>query len=158
LWTQKAFEERTWYGIDHRKVAMGILVNTRTKGELANVVAFSGNPLLRGDRRYLVNAQLGELDVVAPLPGVWPEKDLLTIENGTVTEIERVRGSTELPDGEYVLSDTHLRELGEVLSTIVDIYPVDADLLPTVRVLLDTEWKLRSNGRLAIKQVRPFIN
>jgi phosphoenolpyruvate synthase/pyruvate phosphate dikinase len=73
LWNQKAFEERDWYGIDHLAVAMGILVDTRTKGELANIVAFTGNPLLRGDRRYLVNAQLGELDVVAALPGVWPE-------------------------------------------------------------------------------------
>ncbi len=157
LWNRKAFEERAWYGIDHRQVAMGILVNTRTKGELANIVAFSGNPLLRGDRRYLVNAQAGELDVVAAVPGVWPEKDLLTLENGSVTRIERARGSTELAEGEFVLDDARLRELGEALSTIVDVYPIDADLLPTVRVLLDTEWKLRSDGRLAIKQVRPFI-
>jgi pyruvate,water dikinase len=157
LWNMKAFEERAWYGIDHRQVAMGILVNTRTKGELANIVAFSGNPLLWRDKRYLVNAQLGELDVVAAVPGVWPEKDLLTVENGLVTKIERARGSTELPEGEVVLDDALLRELGAALSSIVEVYPVDAELLPTVRVLLDTEWKLRSDGRLAVKQVRPFI-
>lgn len=157
LWNMKAFEERAWYGIDHRQVAMGILVNTRTKGELANIVAFSGNPLLWRDKRYLVNAQLGELDVVAAVPGVWPEKDLLTIENGLVTKIERARGSTELPEGEVVLDDALLRELGAALSTIVEVYPVDADLSETDHVLLDTEWKLRSDGRLAIKQVRPFI-
>jgi hypothetical protein len=91
LWNMKAFEERAWYGIDHRQVAMGILVNTRTKGELANIVAFTGNPLRAGDDRYLVNAQVGELDVVSAKPGVWPEKVLLTVEGGAVVAIERAR-------------------------------------------------------------------
>jgi hypothetical protein len=158
LWKMKAYEEREWYGIDHRQVVMGILVNTRTKGELANVVAFSGNPLLAGDDRYLINAQAGELDVVASQPGVWPEKDLLTMDNGVVTEIERARGSTELPEGEWVLDDARLGELGAALWTIVEVYPVDAEVPPTVDILLDTEWKLRSDGRLAVKQVRPFLD
>ena len=149
--------EREWYGIDHSGVAMGILVNTRTKSELANIVAFTGNPLLRGDDRYLVNAQLGELDVVSALPGVWPEKDLLTIDNGSVVGIDRVRGTTELADGEWVLSNAQLEELGAGLANIAQIYPVDEDVPAAANVLLDTEWKLRSDGRLAIKQIRPFL-
>lgn len=157
LWNMKAFEERSWYGIDHREVAIGVLVDTRSKGELANIVAFSGNPLLRGDRRYLVNAQFGELDVVSALPGVWPERDLLTIENGAVTEIERSRRSTELPEGEWVLDDAQLEELGAALSTIVDVYPMDDEAPVTARVVLDTEWKVLSDGRLIVKQVRPFL-
>ena len=158
LWNMKAFEEREWYGVDHRQVAMGILVNTRTKGELGNIVAFSGNPLLRGDDRYLVNAQLGELDVVAAEPGVWPEKELLTIADGLVVDIERLRGSTELPEGQWVLDDARLRELGRNLATIVQVYPIDGSAPPTVDVLLDTEWKIRPDGRLVIKQVRPFLD
>jgi hypothetical protein len=157
LWNMKAFEERQWYGIDHAGVAMGILVNTRTKSELANVVAFTGNPLLAGDDRYLINAQLGELDVVSALPGVWPEKDLLTLDDGAVAAIERVRGSTELPDGQWVLDDGILSELGAALWTISIVYPVDEQVPPTADILLDTEWKLRSDGRLAIKQIRPFL-
>jgi hypothetical protein len=157
LWNMKAFEERAWYGIDHRDVAMGILVNTRSKGELAQVVAFTGNPLLRGDDRYLVNAQLGELDVVSALPGVWPERDLLRVEDGRVLEIERERGSTELPEGEWVLDDARLQELGSALSSVAAVYPLDEELPPTAHVLLDTEWKLLGDGRLVIKQVRPFL-
>ena len=95
--------------------------------------------------------------MVAAVPGVWPEKDLLTVEDGQVVEIERARGSTELPEGEWVLDDATLRELGAALAAIVDVYPVDGDLPPTARVLLDTEWKLRDDGRLAVKQVRPFV-
>jgi hypothetical protein len=120
-------------------------------------VAFSGNPLLRGDARQLINAQAGELDVVSALPGVWPEKDLLTLEGGEVAEIERARGSTELPEGQWVLSDAQLRELGAHLANIVEVYPLDTELPATTRVLLDTEWKVRADGRLVIKQVRPFL-
>lgn len=157
LWNLKAFEERSWYGIDQRAVVMGILVDTRSKGELANIVAFTGNPLLAGDRRYLVNAQLGELDVVSALPGVWPEKALLTIEDGQVTRIERGRGSTELPEGEWVLDDARLRELGEQLANIAAVYPLDEEVPATARVYLDTEWKVRADGQLIVKQVRPFL-
>ena len=158
LWNMKAVEERAWYGIDHREAAMGVLVNTRTKGELANIVAFSGNPLLPGDGRYLVNAQLGELDVVAAQSGVWPELDLLTIADGAVTEIERVKGSTELPAGEWVLDDLRLEALGADLAEIVEVYPIDEEAPAAGRVLLDTEWKLRADGQLIIKQVRPFLD
>lgn len=157
LWNMKAFEERTWYGIDHREVAMGILVDTRTKGELANIVAFTGNPLLQGDRRYLINAQLGELDVVSALPGVWPEKALLTLVDGKVEQIERARGSTELPEGEWVLDDARLEELGEHLANIADAYPLDEQAPDTAHVMLDTEWKIREDGQLVIKQIRPFV-
>jgi phosphoenolpyruvate synthase/pyruvate phosphate dikinase len=156
LWNMKAYEEREWYGVDHGKVAMGILVNTRTKNERANIVAFSGNPLVDGDKRYLVNAQLGELDVVAAVPGVWPERDLLTVEEGAVTKIERARSSTELPEGEWVLDDARLKELGARLAEIIEAYPVDARPPAGMRVLLDTEWKLTEGGRLIVKQVRPF--
>jgi hypothetical protein len=157
LWNVQAFEERSWYGIDHLAVAMGILVDTRVDGERANVVAFTGNPTLRGDDRFLVNAQVGDLDVVSALPGVWPEKDLLTLVGGEVTQIERARGSTELPDGEWVLDDATLEELGARLAEIAGVYPLDLDLPETATVLLDTEWKVMPDGQLVVKQVRPYV-
>jgi hypothetical protein len=157
LWNVKAFEERDWYGIDHQQSAMGVLVDTRTKDELANIVAFTGNLLLRGDRRYLVNAQVGELDVVSAVAGVWPERDLLTIQQGLVVNIERPRGSTELPDGQWVLDDDTLKELGKQLAKIAEVYPMDDEVPITARILLDTEWKLRDDGHLVIKQIRPFL-
>lgn len=137
---------------------MGVLVNTRTKGELANLVALTGNPGQTGDNRYLVNAQAGELDVVAAVAGAWPEKDLLTLTAGQVTRVERVRGSTELPAGQWVLGDERLRELGALLSGIADVFPLDGAAPTGRRQLLDTEWKLRADGRLAIKQIRPFLD
>ena len=157
LWTARAYEERSWYGIDHETAVMGVLVNPRTAGEQANAVAFTGHPTAPGDMRYLVTAQVGEASVVLPEPGVTPETSLLGHEEGVVTHITRVTASSLMPVGAWVLSDEQLDELGGLLSTIEASFPVDA-LAPDGRlILLDMEWKLRSDGTWLVKQVRPFL-
>jgi pyruvate, water dikinase len=157
LWNAEAYEERAWYGIDQKRAAMAVLVDLRIKNELANIVAFSGNPTSPGDDRYLVNAQAGELDVVLPDPGVFPEENLLTVTGGTVSAIDRMRGSSQLPAGSWVLQDARLQQLGSLLWQVVQVYPVDGQAPQGATILLDTEWKVLSDGRLIIKQVRPFL-
>ncbi len=44
LWSEGAWEERAWYGIDPLDVAMGVLVNEQSEDEEANIVAFTGTP------------------------------------------------------------------------------------------------------------------
>lgn len=157
LWNTAAWEERDWYGIDHTQVAMGILVNTRSKDEQVNAVAFTGNPTSEGDDRYLVNAQLGEFDVVSSEPGVYPEKVLLTLSAGAVVKVLRVSESSEVSSGEDVMSDSQLEELGAVLYAAADAYPVDSELPEGRDLLWDTEWKVLDDGRLIIKQIRPYL-
>jgi hypothetical protein len=157
LWLTRAFEEREWYGMDHADAAMGVLVDLRSGDELANMVAFTGDPNIAGDHRYLVNAQKGELEVVSPTPGTWPEKTRLTLVDGEVSEIDRVRGSSELPEGGQVLTDDQLRELGALLWQIDDVFPIDDEPPPDSALLLDTEWKVRPDKTLFIKQVRPYL-
>lgn len=157
LWNAEASEERAWYGIDQKRVAMAVLVDPRIQNELANIVAFSGNPNSPGDDRYLVNAQAGELDVVLPDPGVFPEEDMLTMVGGTVSAIDRLRGSSQLATGSWVLQDSRLEQLGSLLSQIVRVFPMDGQIPPSATVLPDTKWKILSDGRLIIKQVRPFL-
>ena len=157
LWNAEAYDEREWYGIDHKRAAMAVLVDPRATNELANIVAFSGNPTSPGDDRYLVDAQAGELDVVLPDPGVFPEESLLTVANGVVTAIHRIRGSSELPAGNWVLDDAQLGQIGGLLWQIVQVFPVDGDVPTGATVLLDTEWKILSDGSLIVKQVRPFL-
>jgi hypothetical protein len=158
LFNPKAYDERAFYGIDPARLAMGVLVNERSDAERANMVAFSGNPSARSDTRYLVSAQIDELPVVSPEPGMWPEQVLLTLEDGAVAQIERVTGSSELPDGTPVLQDAELELLGRELARLVGIYPHDAEPPAGHSLLLDTEWKLMPDGSLRIKQVRPFLN
>jgi hypothetical protein len=157
LWNAEAYDEREWYGIDHRRAAMAVLVDPRATGELANIVAFSGNPAAPADDRYLVDAQAGELDVVLPDPGVFPEESLLDVTSGAVTAIHRIRGSSEVPAGVWVLSDAQLKEIGGLLWQIVQVFPVDGAVPSGATVLLDTEWKILADGSLVVKQVRPFL-
>lgn len=157
LWNMAAFEERAWYGIDHSQAVMGILVNTRSKDEAANIVAFTGNPTTDDDR-FLINSQIGDLDVVGAPAGVFPESVLLELNAaGEVIDIVRVSGSSELADGEVVLSDAQLTALGEAFFDIREVFPVDELPPEGAEVLLDTEWKVLSDGRLIVKQVRPFL-
>ena len=105
----------------------------------------------------LVNAQIGELDVVSAAPGVVPEKALLDVQNGSVVDIVRISPSSVVLPGVEVLSDAQLGSLGGHLWSIAEDFPVDAQI-PTDRdLLLDTEWKVLEDGRLIIKQVRPFL-
>jgi pyruvate,water dikinase len=154
VWKLSAWEERDWYGIDQNKVAMGMLSDPRAKNEQANIVAFSGNPLVPGDDRYLINAQIGDLEVVIPKPGVYPEKELLTVVDGEVTDIDRVAPSSE---ADIVLSDDQLKQLGGVFSTVINVYPRDEEAPEGHDILWDTEWKYLEDGSLKIKQIRPWL-
>jgi hypothetical protein len=157
LWNAEAYDEREWYGIDHERAAMAVLVDPRATGELANIVAFSGNPTAKSDDRYLVDAQAGELTVVLPEPGVFPEESLLTMTNGVVSTIDRTRASSEVPAGTWVLQDAQLQQIGSLLWQIVQVYPVDGTVPSEATIILDTEWKTLSDGSLVVKQVRPFL-
>ncbi len=144
LWNVRAWEERDWYGIDHTSVAMGILCDTRSADEQANIVAFSGNIAAPDDDRYLVEAQEGELDVVSTEPGVYPETTLLTLAGGEVEDIERVAASTE---AEIVLTDDELEHLGSVFYDIAQSFPIDDEVPAGHDLLWDTEWKIDLVGQ-----------
>jgi hypothetical protein len=156
LWNPAAFEERAWYGIDHRLVGMGILVNTRTKGEAADIVAFSGNPIT-GAHDYLINAQVGDWDVVSSEPGVFPETTLLEINGIEVAAIHRVSASSQVSPQETVLSDAQLTTLGAHLADIASLFPLDVSLPDDAVLFYDTEWKLTADNTLIVKQIRPYL-
>ena len=154
LWQFAAHQERDWFGIDHSAVSMAILVNTRSKNEQANIVAFSGNPVLPWDERFLINAQVGENDVVTSEPGVFPEASFVSLsDTGIVEQIERARASSLMKDGEWVLNHATLTTLSQLLWVVDDNLALESSSSHTV--MLDTEWKVLEDGRLIIKQMRP---
>lgn len=156
LWSFGAFEERDYYGIDHTEVAMGVAISRRYEGERVNGVAFTGDPIDPRQQRYTVNAQLGEVDVVSPTPGVTAELSYLTVEAGAVVAIERAVASTLVPPGETILSDAELRELGAVMAELAARYPVDGVATGAEPPILDLEFKMTSDDALEIKQIRTF--
>jgi hypothetical protein len=154
LWAMTAYEERDWYGIDQSLSKMGILVNTRSKDEQVNAVAFTGDPV-KDDDRILVNAQIGSLDVVSAEPGVVPEVIRVSVSGGQVTAITREQGSSEVSG--LVMTDEALTDLALLLDSLVGVYPIDETVPEGRDVLFDTEWKVLEDGRLVIKQIRPFL-
>ncbi len=154
LWGMAAYEERAWYGMDQRLAKMGVLVNTRSKDEQVNAVAFSGDPVDTDDR-VLINAQIGSLDVVSADPGVVPEVIRVSVSGDGATEITREQGSSEITG--VVFEDAEVADLAVLLDALSESFPVDEEAPADREVLLDTEWKVLSDGRLVIKQIRPFL-
>ena len=60
--------------------------------------------------------------------------------------------------GQWVVDDAQLERLGAALFEIVVTYPVDETPPNWASVMLDTEWKVLSDGQLIVKQVRPFLD
>lgn len=156
LWSFGAFEERDYYRVDHAATAMGATISLRYEDELANGVALTGDPVDPRSGRYTVDAQAGEVDVVSGTPGVTAELSYLTLAGGEVAAIERAVASSLVPSGQLVLTDDQLRELGGLMAELAAAYPFDFELEDGTQPILDLEFKIRSDGQLVIKQIRPF--
>jgi len=157
LWNFRAWEERDYYGIDHLAAGMAVLITPAFPDERANGVAFTGDPAGAGSDDYIINVQEGDFSVVLPEPGVVPERTQLTLDNGQVTEITRLRASTLVTDS-WVLSDDELRELGSVMTMAEEQFPINAGSYAPEDILLDLEFKIqREDDGLIIKQIRPFL-
>lgn len=72
LWLDRAFEEREFFGINHQKAAMAILIHEAFPNEYANGVALTlPNPT--GGSSIHINSQIGEASVTNPEGTAQPE-------------------------------------------------------------------------------------
>jgi hypothetical protein len=178
-WGFEAFEEREAAGVEHLRGRMAVLVHPRfdDERELANgVVTFTTLPPGGAQLALMnVNVQPGALSVTNPPLGstALPEVDLVVLEaeaTDGVARLQRVRGSTELPAGQYVLSAAELAQLfglcHEVATSWLELDNARLDPARRSRVVtLDFEFKIaradwpRTEAvpearRLVLKQVR----
>lgn len=86
LWSERAYLEREYYGIDHEKSAMSILIHESFKDETANGVALTV-PLPDGSFDIFVNVQTGEESVTNPSGDHTPESFILS---GSNYKMERI--------------------------------------------------------------------
>lgn len=159
LWNFRAYEERSFYRIDHSMAAMGVVLHPNTSDERANGVAVTSDILYQSyDQlgvRYYVNAQVGEDLVTNPEPGSVPEELLLSPRN---PRTDRVIHRSSLTSADApVLSDEHLMELRRCLRVIDrefrQLYDVPAD----AEFAMEVEFKVTEAGDLFIKQARPWV-
>jgi pyruvate, water dikinase len=117
LWNQRAFEERSFRGIDHQGVGMAILVHRSFPNETSNGVALTNNIFDPVQSAFYINAQVGDTSVVRPPLGILPDQFLYFygFPNQPITYLAH---SNMVAEGESVLSLEETRELGKALQAI----------------------------------------
>ncbi len=157
LWNFRAFEEREFYRVDHNATAMGVLVHPRFAGEKANGVAVTDDIVYQSPGRpYYINVQVGEDMVTNPDDHSIAEEILVSPSNPKNDVL--VRPSNRAKDGARILGTEHLdqlrRHLGRIQRKFRKLYkqPRSAG-----KFAVEIEFKITATGKLAIKQVRPWV-
>lgn len=119
-WLFRTFEERSYYGIDHKSVGMALLVHHNFPDEEANGVAVTANPFdsTGVDPAFYVNVQYGgDAEVVAPPPGVTSDQFLYYFKepNQPTTYLTH---SNLISAGQTVLTPLQVHQLGVALDAI----------------------------------------
>jgi hypothetical protein len=166
VWSYRVFEEREYNGIDHKSVAMALLVHHNYPDEEANGVAVTANPydpsgLSPG---FFVNVQFGgEAEVVAPPPGVTSDSFIYqySFPNSPVIYLTR---SNLGPEGTTVLTPRQIFDLGRALDAIHQAFTDAYGPRPGSKTwyAMDVEFKYDDEAdpgkpaSLYVKQARPY--
>lgn len=128
-WGAEAFEERRLANVAHLSGAMGLVVHPNfpddledSNGVFTYTILPAGHP--EGAAILEMNVQEGALSVTNPPPGDpnLPEVDRMLLDaSGTVT-LTRVRGSTLLPTGSWVLSDAQLERVFQQARRVAELW------------------------------------
>lgn len=158
VWNFKAFEERSYRGIDHLAVGMALLCHRAFPDEEANGVALTNNPYdTTGlNPAFYINAQLGGESVVLPPAGVTTDQILLFWEQQG-QPVVYLKTSNLVAPGTSVLSRTQLFALADALDRIHDYFR--SSYGGGDWYAMDIEWKFEGadgeEPQLYIKQARP---
>ena len=115
----------------------------------------SKDPIYGTEDSYYLNTQIGEDLVTNPEALSVPEEILLPSSGPNYT---LVRPSNLVADGELILSQTHIRELQSYLGTIHNAFHSLYNILRDSDFAMEIEYKITSEGQLAIKQARPWVD
>ena len=156
LWNARAFEERAYWGIDHRTAFMGVAVNPSFVLEKLDAVAVTNLDAGPGGPLYRVITQRDGVGVVRPVdPSAVAES--LTFRRGPDGKPVDVRviNQSSLATGP-LWTDAQLAELAGHLFALHDHFA--AQVYPQLpRLSLDVEIKLTRDDRAVIKQARPYV-
>jgi rifampicin phosphotransferase len=150
VWLQRAFEERDWYRIDHRGVAMAVLVQPCVEDAIASGVAITGNPFQRGQGAF-INTQIAGHTVTSATGDELPEQFLVTTWSDEY-EFELLNKSS-LTDGALILNEADLRRLCDQL------FAIHERMLPMAENTanaMDVEFILTRRREFVIVQARPY--
>jgi hypothetical protein len=166
IWLFRTFEERSYYGIDHRSVGMALLVHHNFPDEEANGVAVTNNPFSTTglEPAFYVNVQWGgKAEVVHPPAGVSSDQFLYFFDNPN-QPIKYISHSNLVPDGETVLDTRQAYELGSALAAIHSRFSAaygpksgnNGWYAMDVEFKFDDEGSADGRPKLFVKQARPY--
>ncbi len=155
LWNYRAFEARDFYRIDHFVAAMGVLVHPNFGNEQANGVAVTDDVVYQTTGNYYLNTQVGEDLVTNPEEQSIPEEILLDWWDSNNYRV--VTTSNRTTDGGRILTDAYLRELNGYLGMIHNKFSqLYGPVGRTKDFAMEIEFKIKSDGKISIKQARPW--
>ena len=155
LWNFRAFEAREFYRIDHFATAMGVLVHPNFANELANGVAVTDDVVYQTVGNYYLNTQVGEDLVTNPEQQSIPEEVLMDWWDSTNYRVVKTSNRTE--DNKRILTDAYLRELSRYLMVIHNKFSqLYGPAGQTADFAMEIEFKITNEGKLSIKQARPW--
>lgn len=164
LWDWRAYEERSYFKIDHQSCAMGVLVHRSFPDENANGVMITRN-LYNDNEGYTINVQFGEESIVFPEPGVLHDQIILfdgSLDGRESFLIEYLNFSNLEGYSGTAMTDEELKELGHYAKAIKRHYffNVPNNCNCTYKEFgMDLEFKVDSqvsSRKVYIKQARPY--
>lgn len=161
-WNEEAYREYRAAGIDPRSIMMGILAHRNFPDEASNGVAITSNIYRPGFPGFTVNVQVGEASVVAPDDSVTCEQ-FVCMNSSSINPISGhfsidYLTYSNINGGKPVLSQEQARQLHRALAAVKQAYFSRAgrDFSEYNDYALDVEFKFDRNGKLYLKQVRPY--
>ena len=155
LWNFRAFEAREFYRINHFTTAMGVLVHPNFADELANGVAVTDDVVYQTIGNYYLNTQVGENLVTNPEGESVPEEILMDWWDSSNYRV--VTSSNRTPDNKRILTREHLQQLGRYLAAIHNKFgQLYGPAGRSADFAMEIEFKIMSDGKLSIKQARPW--
>ena len=156
LWNFRAFEARAFYRIDHFVTAMGVLVHPNFADELANGVAVTDDVVYQTIGNYYLNTQVGENLVTNPEGQSVPEEILLDWWDGSNYRV--VTHSNQTTDNKRILTREYLLSLSRYLAAIHNKFgQLYGSAGRAADFAMEIEYKITSDGKLSIKQARPWV-
>jgi len=151
VWSDDAFAERELWGIDHAKVAMGILVQESIEDDVVNGVAITGNPFFEGRPGVYINGQVRGGSVTGAAGNEVPEQ-ILVYTDATVHGVERITVSSRA-GGKNLMTDAEAYGFAGQLRRIHGAF-TGGDLGSAKAV--DVEFLVRRDRKLVVVQARPY--
>lgn len=161
LWSDRAFDEREYYSIDHRQIGMAILSHRSFPDEEANGVAITNNIYDSSglEPAFYINVQAGEESVVFPPPGVTTDQIIYYFDRPNRPAVY-IQHSSLIPKDRTVLQPDELYDLGVALDAVHKTFQPIYGTGPGFYGM-DTEFKLDQDPRtgeltIYLKQARPY--